>query len=343
MSGAGGLIRLERVPEALLDIPATELHRLFPEPALLSIAGVQPAPLFVSVLLHGNETSGLAVVQSLLRSHIGRPWPRTVAFFFGNVQAARAGLRRLDGQPDFNRIWPGAELDAGPQARMARALVEEMAGRGVFASIDVHNNTGSNPQYSCVEWLDPHTLGLAALFGPLVVYSPYPKGTQTGAFAGLCPSVTLECGQPDDPAGVARAAGFIDGCLRLAEIPRRPPPDLFHALAQVTVRDGVRFSFSDPKADLLLRGQLDRLNFAELKPGTVLGRMAALPPGTPLPLVACTDDGRDVAAEFFQIEQGQLVLRKTAMPCMLSLDERVIRQDCLCYLMERIHSRLTDC
>jgi hypothetical protein len=330
------LLRLNEVPAALLDIPATELHRLFPEPALLHIDGANPAPLFVSVLLHGNETSGLAVVQALLRRYAGRVWPRSVAFFFGNGQAARQGLRRLDNQPDFNRIWPGGDLADCAQTRLARGVYEEMAGRGVFASIDVHNNTGLNPCYSCVERLDADTLGLAALFAPLAVYSLYPKGTQTGAFAKVCPSLTLECGQPNDAAGIAKAVAFIDACLRLSAIPPAPSLDLFQSLAQVTVREGVRFSFADANADLVLSGELDRLNFTEIKPGTVFGRIAKLQPGALLPLIARADDGSDVAAEFFALEQGWLVLRKPVMPCMLTLDERVIRQDCLGYLMERI-------
>jgi hypothetical protein len=324
------------MPEALLDIKATALHQLFPEPALLHIDGGQTPPLFVSVLLHGNETSGLTVVQAVLKAHAGKPWPRAVSFFFGNVQAARQGLRRLDHQPDFNRGWPGTELDDCPQTLMARAVVKEMAGRGVFASIDLHNNTGSNPHYSCVERLDGQTLGLAALFSPLSVYSPYPKGTQTGAFADLCPSVTLECGQPADADGVAKAVGFIEQCLHLAEIPPGSPKDLFHVLAQVTVREEIRFSYSDATADLLLRGQLDSLNFTELKPGTVLGQITQAERAVPLPLIARTDDGLDVATEFFMLENGYVKLRKAAMPCMLSPDERIIRQDCLGYLMERI-------
>jgi hypothetical protein len=330
------LLRLDEVPAALLDILATDLHQLFPGPTLLQIDGANPAPLFVSVLLHGNETSGLVVVQNLLRRYAGRDWPRAAAFFFGNVQAAREGLRRQDDQPDFNRIWPGGELADCAQTRLARGVYEEMAGRGVFASIDVHNNTGLNPCYSCVERLDADTLGLAALFDPLAVYSLYPKGTQTGAFAEVCPSLTLECGQPNDAAGIKKAVDFIDASLSLSAIPPAPSLDLFHSLAQVTVREGVRFSFADASADLVLSGDLDSLNFTEIKPGTVIGQIAKLQPGALFPLIARTDDGRDVAAEFFALEQGRLVLRKPVMPSMLTLDERVIRQDCLGYLMERI-------
>lgn len=322
----------------LLTVSAQNLHQLFPEPTILHLPGRQVRPLFVSVLLHGNETSGLAVVQTLIKRQAGAAWPRALSVFFGNVEAARAGLRRLDGQPDFNRIWPGTELDACAETALARALCEDMAGRGVFASIDVHNNTGRNPPYACVERLDAATLGLAGLFDPLAIYSPHPKGTQTGAFAGLCPSLTLECGQPGEALGLDKAVACIEACLRLPEIPCQPVPgqNLFHALAQVMVHDDISFSYADAQADLWLRGGLDALNFCELPAGTVFGRMPRHRPGDPLPLIARTDTGEDVAAEFFQVAGQDLLLSQAAMPCMLSLDERVIRQDCLCYLMRRM-------
>lgn len=332
-------IRLAHIPDALLGISAADLHQLFPQPALIHLPGKQAAPLFVSVLLHGNETSGLSAVQSLLKRQADQPSPRAVSFFFGNIQAARAGLRRLDGQPDFNRIWPGTEIADCEETYLAQAVVEEMASLGVFASIDVHNNTGRNPPYACVERLDPATLALGALFDPMVIYSPSPKGTQTGAFARLCPSVTLECGQPGEVKGIIKTVEYLQACLNLIEIPRQPPPaDLFHALAQVMVREDLSFSFTDPKADLLLRANLDQLNFTELPPNTALGQMSAQHPTAPLPLIALTDEGLDVAADFFQMVEGRLVLKKAAMPCMLSLNERVIRQDCLGYLMERIEA-----
>lgn len=335
-----GYRRLEHIPDGLLEIPAADLHRLFPQPTLIHLPGKHAEPLFVSVLLHGNETSGLSAAQSLLKRQAGKPWPRAVSLFFGNVQAARAGQRRLDGQPDYNRIWPGTEMAECAETRMAQAVLDEMAGLGVFAALDIHNNTGRNPPYSCVERLDQATLDLAALFDPLVIFSPSPKGTQTGAFARLCPSVTLECGQPGELAGVDKAVTYLEACLNLSEIPNHLAPtgqlDLFHALAQVMVREDCSFSFSDPKAGLLLRAHLDRLNFTELPPGTVLGKMAAWNPKAPLPLIALTDDGADVADQFFRVVDGCLAFKKAVMPCMLSLDERVIRQDCLGYLMERI-------
>jgi len=48
------------------------------------------------------------------------------------------------------------------------------------------------------------------------------------------------------------------------------------------------------------------------------------------------EDGGDAWDEFFALDNGALALRRPAMPAMLTLDERIVRQDCLCYLMERV-------
>ena len=39
---------------------------------------------------------------------------------------------------------------------------------------------------------------------------------------------------------------------------------------------------------------------------------------------------------YFEIRSGELRTRRPVMPSMLTMDEQVIRQDCLCYLMERL-------
>jgi hypothetical protein len=44
----------------------------------------------------------------------------------------------------------------------------------------------------------------------------------------------------------------------------------------------------------------------------------------------------DVAERFFSNDNGSLKTRLPVMPSMLTLNEEVIRQDCLCYLMERL-------
>ncbi|WKJ89201.1 M14 family metallopeptidase [Methylomonas montana] len=330
------LIQSDSLPEGLLDISAEALHTLIPEPTLFHLPGKRPETLFVSVLLHGNEPTGFLAVQKLLQKYRDQSMPRGLTLFFGNTQAARFNLRRLDGQPDFNRIWPGTALPPSPETVWAGQICQIMRQRGVFASIDVHNNTGLNPHYACINQLDKDFLHLGALFGRLLVYFTHPKGTQSSAFAEFCPAVTLECGRPGQPHGTEHAFEFLDSCLHLHEFPLQPVAkqdvDIYHTVAQVTVAEDASYSFSDDAVDLRLNPDLESLNFTEIPAGTVFGQTRS----DRMPLIARDNDGNPVTEQFLAIENGQLRIARATMPSMLTLNERVIRQDCLCYLMERL-------
>jgi succinylglutamate desuccinylase len=334
------LTTLDHIPVGFLDASAGGLHQVLPGPTLIHLPGRKPQPLFVSVLLHGNEYTGLKAIQNVLGRYANGELPRALSIFVGNVQAAAVGLRRLDGQPDYNRVWPGAEVTAdiatSPEHQMMGKVVDEMHQRGVFASIDVHNNTGLNPHYGCVNDLRAEFLNLATLFSHTVVYFLRPLGVQSAAFARICPAVTLECGKPDDAAAADHATRFIEAVLHLDHFPSRQPAagdfNLFHTVATVKVAEERSFSFGEIEAQLQLDPQIDHMNFRELGAGTRFGRVAA---GFPMPLVALAEDGRDVTADYFTLRNGELLLSRGAMPSMLTLNERIIRQDCLCYLMER--------
>ncbi|MFN2309937.1 MAG: M14 family metallopeptidase, partial [Gammaproteobacteria bacterium] len=187
---------LESPPAGLLDAEPTELLQLLGGPSLLHLPGRRAEPLFVSVLLHGNEDTGYFAVRELLRRFRDTPLPRALSIFFGNVRAAAVGLRRLDDQPDYNRVWPGSEAPETPEHGLMARVVDALEQRRVFASVDVHNNTGINPHYACVNRVDHRYLHLATLFGRTVVYFTRPRGVQSLSFSRLCPAVTIECGQP---------------------------------------------------------------------------------------------------------------------------------------------------
>lgn len=332
------LNQIDYLPEGLLEVSTKELHTILPAPTLIHLSGKHAAPLFVSVLLHGNEPTGFLAIQLLLKNYKDKQLPRSLSLFFGNVTAASHNLRRLDNQPDYNRIWPGTELAACAETEMAQEIVSIMKKRKVFASVDIHNNTGLNPHYACINNLDNQFLQLASLFGRLIVYFLRPKGVQSDAFAQICPAVTLECGRPDQQHGIEHTLEFLNSCLRLTELPQHQvlpqDIDLFHTVAQVKIDDNVNFSFDQVDTDLLLNEDLERMNFTEVSPGTVLGTSKKR---SAMPLIAKDEHGNNVTDNFFSFQNGQLQINRSTMPSMLTLDEQVIRQDCLCYLMERIH------
>ncbi|MEF8792400.1 M14 family metallopeptidase [Thiohalorhabdus sp.] len=328
------LRELDGLPPGLLERPAHELAEALGGPALIHLPGQVEPPVFASVLLHGNETTGWEAVRTLLRDYGGRPLPRSLSLFVGNVAAAAEGERLLPGQSDFNRIWRGGAAESPLAARVWGRMAE----RGVFASVDVHNNTGLNPHYACINRLDHRFLRLATLFGRTVVYFTQPDSVQSRAFAELAPSVTVECGKAGDAHGIDHAARFLDAVLHLSDLPDDPVPeqdyDLYHTVATVTVREDVAFGFTE--GDLVLREDLDHLNFAELPADTGFGRVrfdAAHPSEA---VVARDEQGEEVAERYFWLDDAELRTRLTVMPAMLTRDPTIIRQDCLCYLMERL-------
>ncbi len=338
------LQELFEIPKGLLSLDAHELEAVLGAPTIVHLPGRRDPALFISVLMHGNETVGWDAVRRLLnRYHDGIDYdiPRSISLFIGNVEAASAGQRRLPGQPDYNRVWPGSEQTGSAESSMMQRVVDGMAHRGVFASVDMHNNTGVNPHYACVNVLDNRFLHLATLFSRTVVYFIRPLGVQSMAMARLCPAVTLECGKVGQMHGVVHAQEYLDACLHLAELPVAPVPehdiDLFHTVAQVKIPETLSFSVNGNEADLLLSAELDRLNFRELAAGTALARVY---PGCAACLDVRDEDGRDVAARFFEVTDEELCFRIPVMPSMLTLDEQVIRQDCLCYLMERYNDHV---
>jgi succinylglutamate desuccinylase len=333
------LNELYELPEGLLDQESRDLEAFLGGPTLIHLPGHREPPLFLSVLLHGNETGGWDALRALLRQRRQRlgqlKLPRALSFFIGNVAAAAQGLRHLPRQPDYNRVWPGSDLATTPEHDLMLRVVAILRDRGLFASIDLHNTTGINPHYGCVTDLDQPSLHLAALFSRTLVYVRHTRGVQTLAMRDLCPAVTLECGKVGDKRGIAHAQDYIDACLHLAELPGHPVApqdiDLYHTVAKVQIRADRDFAYPPGQADLILSPDLESFNFCQLPPGTRFGRITQ---GQAMPLVVSDARGGDMTARYFHIQDDELRLSRTAMPSLITHDETIIRQDCLCYLME---------
>jgi hypothetical protein len=327
---------LDQLPAGLLDRDTSCLAEALGGPTLIRMPGAPRAPLFVATLLHGNETTGWDAVRALLRSHEGELLARPLLLFIGNVHAARVGLRQLDGQPDFNRIWNGA---SGPEGELATRLLEEVARARPFACIDLHNTSGENPLYACVHRLDDASRALARVFSPRLVLVSHPDGLLSMALAGLAPSVTLECGKPGHEATVMHVSGYLREVMALQSLDaahpdsRDHPGEVLRPVATVRVPEHVSFSFHDPGADLHFVSGLDAHNFTTIPGGTTI---AAIRPGCDACLEARDASGIDVTDRYFRRDAAAVVTAAPLMPSLLTANERIIRQDCLCYVMERL-------
>ncbi|NNJ96041.1 MAG: peptidase M14 [Gammaproteobacteria bacterium] len=325
----------DTLPNGLLEADATELKRILGSPTLIHLPGEKREPLFICTLLHGNETTGFYAIQRLLKQYQNKPLPRAVSIFIGNVDAAAVAQRRLDQQPDYNRIWPGTHHDDCAETDMMKTIANIMYKRKTFASIDIHNNTGLNPHYACVNILNPHCIQLAGMFGTTVVYFTSPKGVQSAAFSDFCPAVVLECGQSGQADGVTHSTRYLQAVLNTDKLPSEHPShiNLFHTVARVTVPEIFSLG-TDNNADIHLSYDLENMNFEQLGTGSIF---AGLKPESEAHLVVTNESSEDITSEFFEIADSKIVLRKNATLSMYTTNERAIRQDCLCYLMEQIH------
>ncbi|MCP4298348.1 MAG: peptidase M14, partial [Proteobacteria bacterium] len=225
------------VPAGFLSVKPSGIRSVLPNPSIIYIKGRRQPPLYVSILLHGNEVSGLLAMQRLLNKYerLQRVLPRSLIIFVGNVEAAERNIRHLPDRPDFNRIWGGQ--NRLPEEKMAQEVIDYIGQQKVFASIDIHNNTGKNPLYACVNHLENHFINLASLFSRTLVYFTDPSEVHSNAFAAFGPSVTLECGLSGEEQGVQHVQEFIDDCLHLDHIMDRHIPNqdiqLFHTVSKI--------------------------------------------------------------------------------------------------------------
>lgn len=338
------LSELDYLPDGLLEKDAEQLHAVLGGPTLIHLQGREKQPLFVSVLIHGNETVGWEALRQLLPRYDvaggDKPLPRSISLFIGNTAAAEKTLRFLPGQPDFNRVWPGCSTAHDnrhlPEYNLMAKVLERMRDLDVFASIDLHNNTGMNPHYACINVVDNRFMQLATLFSRTVVYFTEPCMVASMAMSKLCPSVTLECGKVGSSHGPEHAAEFVDACLHLKEIADTAVPkhdiDLFHTVAAVKIPEDIRFGFDEEDVELFFPADIEHLNFRELEAGSYFGSVSGI---ERIPLQLTGEEGEIAPENYFSLRDQDIVVNKAVMPSMLTRNETVIRQDCLCYLMER--------
>ena len=332
---------IDYLPEGFLSCKVEHLHDILQKPTLIHLQGEIAQPLFICTLLHGNETTGFYALQNLLSEYKDQPLPRSLSIFIGNTEAAVTRQRRLERQIDYNRIWPGTHEHYLAEAHMMKQITDIMRERKPFASIDIHNNTGRNPHYGCINVLDNRYLSLAGLFSDTVVYFTSPKGVQSAAFAEFCPAVTLECGQSGEVDGVLHATRYLNRAINLQQLSTEPQQhiNLYHTVARVMIPEGYSFGFADD-ATINLYPEIEMYNFCELKPGTAFAWIEAETSGY---LETYDENEHETGREYFAYnDKHEIVLRKPVMPSMLTINTTAIRQDCLCYLMEKISIPQSD-
>lgn len=332
------LDRVETLPKAFLEIDYRDIKTLFPNPSLIYLKGDKNPPLFISILLHGNEYSGLMIMQQLLKKYQsinGYDLPRSIWLFIGNVEASSKGLRTLKEEVDFNRAWRGTLEPSTPTAKMVEEVMQTITKEELFCAIDLHNNTGKNPPYGCISVVNDKNRYLCSLFNHIAMVFHSPKGVSTMAFDDICPAITLECSTPGNSIAIEKAFYLLEDLLHMHEFPTKAISkselQLVTNSAVIYINSEITFGFEDEEGsfDLTLIKAFDRHNFSDLEKGEIFGYTTH-----PKPLIVKDEQRREITEEIIEIKEGNISLKQSLIPAMITLDKTIIRQDCLCYLLK---------
>lgn len=333
---------LDHLPAGILDVDATGLHEFVEDHTLVHLPGKITRPLFISILQHGDETTGWDAVKALLNNH-PKQLPRSLYLLFGNVKAAALNTRQLDHQPDFNRCWPGLHKQDHAVARKMAEITELMAEVKPFASIDIHNNSGRNPHYAGINSLNGEFVNLASLFSETIIHFTSPDGIQSGAFAQFCPSVTIECGMSGTADGIEQTLTFLENLIHLSSLKQIPGvaehQQVLNIFSTVKVKPEISIAIDGPSpgdVDFVINDDLDYLNFHLIEPGTVFGRITR--DDLPMPFAVTDQIGHDITSHYFEQHGQEIRLKQTVVPAMITQSIKAIRLDCLCYLMHPLKS-----
>lgn len=330
------LIVLSSLPRELGSCKITELHDVLGGPTLIHLQHGKGRPLFVSTLLHGNEHSGFLVLQKWFRRVINESFTfkRPIIFFIGNTLAARTSKRKCDNESDFNRVWKGTDCELGNIAGEVLSYVQK---ERPLAAIDIHNNSGKNPFYTCVNKVDKQSLWLARFFSEKIIFFTDPCEILANNFLKFCPAITIEAGKSRDPEGMKcledRLGPFFD-LIKIGEDRDLSRYDVLkaHGRIRLTKCATVDFLFDESSTkEFSFPQDVENFNFELLKMGEVLCYCKS-----PAKLSVITESGEDVSNEFFEFLDRKVVVKKPFIPTMITTDITILKDDCFAYIMAEV-------
>jgi hypothetical protein len=105
--------------------------------------------------------------------------------------------------------------------------------------------------------------------------------------------------------------------------------------ATIKINADVTFCFEDEEYsdtfgyDLILVKNFDHHNFTRLEKNEIFAYSKVAKP-----FLVLSPDDQDITEEIIQNDNGKVSLKKALMPAMISMDKKIVLQDCLCYLLE---------
>ncbi|WP_395338324.1 succinylglutamate desuccinylase/aspartoacylase family protein [Ningiella sp. W23] len=304
-------------------------------PSLIELSGKDPSRCrVITTLLHGNEPSGLYALHRLLKEAF-IPQTTTV-FIVASVVAASTeptfSHRMLEGQKDLNRCFGISDVGAEHthlQHALAQAITRSISSLQAEAIIDIHNTSGSGPAFAVATNKSDANLALASHFTHRMIYTDIRLGAiMEQDFA--CPIITIEAGgAQDDEANTTAYNGLRSFLSADDAFEKRQSIEEFEQPQRLELCKNAEICYqsaNNPKVDVTMRADIERLNFGKTEAGQHLGWARSLSN-------LCLDNTNNHVGEYFYTEQGLLKTKVALTLFMVTTRADIASSDCLFYFV----------
>lgn len=147
------------------------------------------SPVFISTLIHGNETCGLNALIKEINEE--KEYLNDVYFMIGNIKAAREDKRLLD--ENFNRIW--VEIPKTDNEIIASKVIEFIKRIKPQLILDLHSYEADNVLPHCFTTnTDNKSLEISKKLSEFTFINRGDENLLVDMTKDICPSFIIECG-----------------------------------------------------------------------------------------------------------------------------------------------------
>ena len=329
-----------------LGTSAEQFIQILQQPTLIHIPGQDRSRnRALCTLLHGNEPSGTRALHRWLTQRERLP-AVDILCFFGAVKTALAEpgfyYRQLPGEPDLNRCFKPPFTS--PQGQIAEHYLQLLELTKPEALIDIHNTSGMGPSFAVTRKLDSAHETLASLFTERLLLTELRLGALFEYSERNVPTVTVECGGPDDPHSDQMAyegiLNFVNQADVLTPVPRDWPMEVLQEPVRLEIQPGASVCYQEsfnPNCDLTLFPDVERHNFGSIQPDEPLGWIR---PESWQKLSMKTPNGKEVLNQLLVERQGKLFPARPLKLFMITTNPTIAVSDCIFYAIAQDSSHL---
>lgn len=322
---------------SMADLSPAEWLKEISQPICILIKGKdQSRTRVISTLLHGNEPSGYYALFNWIRE---KKQPAVNAVFF--ISAYEASLRephffhrtKVSGV-DLNRVFmPPYETEEGRLAEEMLRIIRELKPEGL---VDVHNTSGSSPEFCVVCKNSDINQKIASLFTKEFIIFDLKLNTLVEALSDEMPAIVIECGGAEDPDSIYHAQKGIDRFLAIDDL---------YTIDQntLTIRDNpIRVKLKPNKRldyyesyienfDLVMPDDADKYNSMAIEKDAFIAWVG--PSG--LDVFECVNLSRgETLSDYFYVAQNHLRAKRNLRLYMVTTKLEIALTDCLFYLLK---------